>query len=126
MINEKGEMLVEHHVKYKELHGVDETVWLTFGEHEKLHRRLRKQGKCNVPAKELNKISNAAGERTEKRKKHRLEYDRKNRSYLDFHEPMGTNIRLHERIVLNCVTNSIGYYTRFEGTCGKMLPVINI
>lgn len=54
MINEKGEMLVEHHVKYKELHGVDETVWLTFGEHEKLHRRLRKQGKCNVPAKELN------------------------------------------------------------------------
>ena len=34
--------LIEHHTKYKEIHGVDETVWITRSEHSKLHIRLRK------------------------------------------------------------------------------------
>ena len=29
MINEQGELMVEHHVKYLEIHGVDETEWMT-------------------------------------------------------------------------------------------------
>lgn len=75
--NENGECLVEHHVKYKELHGVDETVWLTKGEHRKLHNRLRREGGCNVPVEELCKISTAACARTPKRKKQAKEYNEK-------------------------------------------------
>jgi hypothetical protein len=35
------EQLIEHHVKYKEIHGVDETIWMTRSEHLLLHARLR-------------------------------------------------------------------------------------
>jgi len=68
MINERGEQMVEHHVKYLELHGVDETEWMTRSEHQKLHRRLRKEGKCNIPSEELRKIAVAANGRTDKSK----------------------------------------------------------
>lgn len=63
--------LIEHHVKYKEIHGIDETIWLTTSEHVKLHNRLRKEGKCNVPAEKLAKISQKAYRRTEKHKRYR-------------------------------------------------------
>lgn len=68
--NEKGEQLVEHHTHYKEIHGYDETVWMTKGKHEKLHNRLRREGKCNIPVEEMKKISIAAGNRTDKRKEY--------------------------------------------------------
>ncbi len=42
-------MLVEHHIKYKEIHGVDETIWVEKGEHNKLHKRLKKEGGWNIP-----------------------------------------------------------------------------
>lgn len=58
--------LIEHHTKYKEIHGKDETIFISHGEHIRLHRRLRREGKCNIPPKELEKISNRAGWRTEK------------------------------------------------------------
>lgn len=54
---------VHHHVKYKEIRGVDEIVILTRSEHQKLHARLRKEGKCKVPVKELEKISSLANRR---------------------------------------------------------------
>lgn len=55
--------LVYHHTKYKEIHGVDEGKFLTVSEHRLLHRRLRKEGKCNVPVPELSRISNSAYKR---------------------------------------------------------------
>lgn len=39
-----GEELVEHHIKYLERDGIDETVWVTRKEHLKLHRDLEKVG----------------------------------------------------------------------------------
>lgn len=60
------EKLVEHHVKYKEIHGYDETVWLTGSEHRLLHNRLRREGNCIVPVDELTKISEEAYHRTSK------------------------------------------------------------
>lgn len=74
--NENGEILVEHHVKYKEIHGVDETVWLTNSEHRLLHNRLRREGKCDIPPDELAKISIAANSRTDKHKSYMTEYHR--------------------------------------------------
>lgn len=62
---EDGE-LVEHHTKYEEVHGKDETILMTKSKHSILHIRLRKEGKCKIPSKELNKISNKAQMRTDK------------------------------------------------------------
>lgn len=60
--------LVEHHVKYKEIHSEDKTVFIPVREHIILHRRLRKEGRCNIPTKELQKISSKAYLRTDKYK----------------------------------------------------------
>jgi hypothetical protein len=54
---------VHHHVKYKEIHGIDEIVIMPHNEHRKLHSRLRREGKCNIPTEELQKISVAASQR---------------------------------------------------------------
>lgn len=75
--DENGEQLVEHHVKYKELHGIDETMWMTNSEHQKLHRKLREEGKCNVPVEELTKIARAAHLRTNKRAEYMEKHNRK-------------------------------------------------
>ena len=56
-------MLVHHHIKYKEIHGVDEVVMMEKGEHNKLHRRLRREEKCNIPPIILHKISSSANSR---------------------------------------------------------------
>lgn len=52
--------MVHHHVKYKEIHGVDEIVLISNSEHQRIHKRLRKQKKCNVPVDKLKTISAAA------------------------------------------------------------------
>ncbi len=59
-------VLVQHHIKYLEIHGVDEIVWMEASEHKKLHKRLRADGKCEVPPAVLKKISVAARGRSEK------------------------------------------------------------
>ena len=118
--------LVEHHIKYKELHGVDETVWLTDSEHKKLHCRLRKEGECNVPVEELAKISMAAHDRTDKRIKSRLKYNQKNRQFIEFNETFGPNTAFNERIVCNRITGNVAYYARFRGRHGKTLPMMDV
>lgn len=60
--------LVEHHIKYKEIHGEDKTVWMEAGDHIRLHRQLRKNGKCTIPAELLNKITIASRLRQKKHK----------------------------------------------------------
>lgn len=70
----KKEGLIEHHIHYKEIDGYDETVLITPSEHRLLHNKLRREGKCNIPPKELEKISRKAYERTEKSKMKRAEY----------------------------------------------------
>ena len=66
--------LIEHHTKYKEIHGFDETAWMTVSEHRTLHSRLRKNGKCNIPVDELRKISKLAHSRTKKSIEARRKY----------------------------------------------------
>lgn len=136
-------MLVEHHVKYKELHGVDETVWMTESEHRKLHFKLRTESKCNVPSEKLKKISNAACKRTDKYKKKQTEYyqrldikkrvseyvkeySRENIFSFHFFESMSINVRLHEVIGYNSKINTILYKCHFEGTNNHKLAVVNI
>lgn len=76
------EGLIEHHTHYKEIDGYDETVWMTPSKHRLLHSRLRREGKCNIPADELEKISMAASERTEKRIKNKKEWKENHPEYM--------------------------------------------
>ena len=130
----KGRM-VEHHVKYKELHGVDETVWLTKSEHVALHNRLRREGDCNIPVADLRIIAKAAHRRTEKsikscksdkvRQQH-SEYKKQNMRYINFRKPMMTNVRFHEQIVYNLKTNTASYSARFLASSGKQLFYVDV
>jgi len=60
--------LVEHHIKYKEIHGEDKTVWMEIGDHRRLHYLLRQEGKCNLPAELLNKMTSSAHQRAKKQR----------------------------------------------------------
>lgn len=137
--NENGETLVEHHTKYKEIHGYDETVWITQSEHKLLHHRLRKEGKCNIPPSKLHKIAIAANQRTEKGKRYNKRYKQSDKAklvqriydkniiqYIDFVETPGTNIQFYEIIRYNYNTGLPNYSARFRGHHGYKLPVIDI
>lgn len=81
----KDSVTIEHHTKYKEIHGEDKTTFLTISEHIQLHRKLRRQGKCNTPSEELSNISKKAYKRTDKYlKKHPETCKIKNKSHSDW------------------------------------------
>jgi len=127
--------LVEHHTKYAEIHGVDETVWLTISEHVKLHKRLRREGKCKIPPAELKRISKIAQKRTDKEKNRSKiwhgsnkakENDKKYHStnkwlaYLknttiSFSTTIGPNVILHEQIRYFPNTGTFYYISYFKG-----------
>ncbi len=86
--------LIEHHIKYRELHGDDDTVWLTRSEHHKLHNRLRRKGKCKISPKELEIVSKKAHNRTHKRREYQRNYSRNNLSSISFVDNLSFNISL--------------------------------
>jgi len=127
--------LIQHHVKYQEIHGVDEIKLMTWSEHHKLHNKLRKKGLCNIPSKQLAKISIKAHARTQKNKKYQLdysrtekrknqqkEYDSKAKQDIDFVEKIGKNIYLYEKIRYNLFTKHISYHSRFRTNYRHFLP----
>ncbi len=138
--------LIQHHVKYLELHGEDKIVMITRSEHSKLHLRLRNEGKCQIPVDELQKISQTANRRTDKHKEKQRKYMenynkeyiksdhdkevqkkyKKNYQKIDFVDSYGKNTLVRERIIYNHATGTITYSTGIEGTNGFKLPVINI
>jgi len=121
-------MLVEHHTKYKETHGVDETVWMSQSEHLKLHRRLRREGKCKTPVDELNKISQNARCRTKKGKADRNKRQRESyiRNRFHFWKNVAPKISLFEDLVYYPKTGTIGVFSYFEGNNGNKLLRVNI
>lgn len=110
--------IVEHHTKYEEVHGIDESTFLSVSEHRKLHNRLRREGRCTIPSEELNKISKAAYHRTEKGR----ELERRlNKSYREKYlrrmlsvETIVPNVQLHETISYNLKTGSVGVQSGFH------------
>lgn len=130
--------LIEHHTKYIEIHGIDESLWMTPSEHRNLHNRLRKEGKCNIPPEELGKISKAAVERTEKHiirkreyvktnkyKEYKHEYNKKSYWFM-FKDTIAPNIRLHEEIVYSSITGNLVISSGFVGDNGKKLLIIDV
>jgi len=127
-------MLVQHHVKYQEIHGVDEIVEMTQSEHRKLHCRLRKEGLCNIPAVDLNRIATAAHARTDKcvrrqniyqktdyAKKLHKEYLKQNLRRLVFTENMVPNVQFREDIDYNRKSGTVSYCAYFKATGGRQL-----
>ena len=125
MDENKGMQMVLHHVKYLELHGEDETIWMTNGEHQALHRRLRKEGKCKVPQKELHDIASKARGRTNKRIAWKKEYEC-NKQYHNFCESIGYHLSFVERIWYNYKNGNVGYTSRFIGDGGAKLPIVDV
>lgn len=130
-------MLVEHHVKYKEIHGVDETVWIDKGKHIVLHRRLRREGKCRIPIDQLNKISKRAYARTKKGKENEIKYrvnpkrvnyninyKKENTYTFTFSEVVMPNVELNESWYYNKVTNVLLISSGFRADHGKNLLFI--
>lgn len=131
--------LIEHHTKYREIHGVDEYLWMTPSEHRNLHNRLRKEGKCNVSPDELKKISTIAMRRTEKYKEQQLafhkeekyrqyyyDYYKKNTIRKTFTNTLVPNVALREDIIYNIVTNTLTVSSMFRNYHGKKLLIIYI
>jgi hypothetical protein len=108
--------LIQHHVKYKENHGLDETIPMSISEHVKLHRSLRREGKCRIPLERLREISSKARRRNPNcfvatRLKNK-EYS-KNCRRIFFRERVATGIRLMEQIVYNEKTGNLYFGSGF-------------
>lgn len=104
-------VLIKHHVTYQELHGVDKIVIMEQSKHIKLHARLRREGKCKIPAEELHRISGLARDRGIKRKV--------------VYTTHGKNTVLQERFTYNELAEKPHYTAFFEGTNGYHLVYIN-
>lgn len=137
----------QHHVKYKELHGEDEIVMLTHAEHRQLHARLRREGKCNVPADELEKVSDAARRRSPRGRKYAQSDERKlaakihrqselgrqtankheaYRQSIRFDESFGKYTLFREHIRYNHETGSVGYTAGFQARQGHTLLIVEV
>jgi len=103
---------VQHHIKYKEIHGIDEIVLMPRGEHRALHNKLRKEGKCKICIDELHKIALRAHQRTFES--------------IRFDESVGENMRLWEWIKYNLNTGNVTYGSGLIGNHGKQTQVIDI
>lgn len=138
-LDKQRSLLIEHHTKYKEIHGVDETKWMTVSEHRYLHNRLRREGKCNIPPDELENISLAAGRRTEKHKEYLREYEKTEKKKMlkskyckanimriMFTDTLTRNVRLREEFAYNIVTNTFTVSSGFIGDHGIKLMIIQI
>jgi len=120
--------LIQHHEKYLEIHGEDKIVLMTMSEHKKLHFRLRQEGKCKILPDTLEKISQNAHNRTEKRILQKRLNIKRYRPYIpkiDFTERLEPYAFLCETIQYNIKTNTASVFSRFLSGGGKHLRVIN-
>jgi hypothetical protein len=101
--------LVEHHTKYKEIDGCDETEWLSVGEHQSIHLlRDTKLDKLGLDEKERHRLTTNAYRRTEKAKG----WQRRNRIMFTTHVDTGWFIV--EEIRYYPTTGNISIMSRFK------------
>lgn len=118
--------MIQHHTKYLEIHGRDEIVWMEKEEHERLHRTLRKTGKCNIPIEELYIIATRAHQRTEKYRRAQKKYHKQHTHCIWFTATLQQNVQLFELIVYNSVTGNVYVSSEFHGNNGNRLLYIDI
>lgn len=137
-LKKQRSLLIEHHTKYKEIHGIDESKWMTASEHRILHNRLRRECKCTISSEELTKISHVATRRTEKDRERDREYyrttERERRSIYNqknvkrkvFSKTLDHNIIIREQISYNIKTGTVTVSVGFTGCHGIKIPIIQI
>lgn len=113
--------LEEHHTKYKEIHGIDETIFLTRSEHRLLHKRLRNDGKCTIPVNILRAISKQAYKRTSKGKISNSKSKMRTCKTIQFYEQLIPNLRLQEIITYNINTGNVWCSSCFVPSNNKQL-----
>lgn len=96
---------VQHHTKYKEIHGYDEIIMMDRSEHQKLHIKLRHENKCNISVDKLHQISVAAYRRSVESRLDKQEFE--------FNETMCRNIRLRERVRYNPNSGAVTIWLNF-------------
>lgn len=104
--------LIKHHIQYKGVNGAtkDRVVLMDKGEHMRLHARLRRAKKCNIPVKTLRKMSSAAHYR--------------DRREIAFSETLMPNLVLFEILGYDVVTGQVHFYAYFYAQHGKHLMYI--
>jgi hypothetical protein len=122
----RDKLLVQHHVKYKELDGIDEVVMMNKADHIALHRRLRKEKKCKLPPKKLHEISSAAYRRTPRGRAVKKRMYKKSRQIIEFYETVDSHISFVETIIYNSNTGNVRYRYRFRGRPRRDILFIDI
>lgn len=108
--------MINHHVCYEEIHGYELIILMPKSEHRKLHNELRKKGKCNISANELNRMSNNSKHAKKLRNELTKKYHKNNYKSIHFTDSMMKNVRLHEIIQYNYKTGNITYASYFDIT----------
>ena len=122
--------VVRHHVKYKELHGVDEIIMLCRSCHTKLHQKLRREGKCNIPSNEIWTYSKRA--RNEYMIKNKIRHTYPKKKYIKKNERIEFNIKVDDGVYLredySYIERTSALYTSFyfRASGNKKLLYIDI
>lgn len=98
--------IVRHHIKYKEIHGEDVVIMMEWSEHQKLHYKLRREGKCKIPAETLHKFSQRANNvvnATRYNRNHRGKYLQYQKWYYHFVSP-GNLLKIRPDIISLAMT----------------------
>lgn len=98
-----------HHVRYKEIHGMDEVIEMDISEHIKLHQRLSLNGN-KIPLKILGRAAS--------RRQYKDDLD-----FIDLSEAIAPYVHLFERIRINNKTGNINYQSYFHADHKKLLYI---
>jgi len=104
--------LMIHHTHYKEIHGVEKTIFLCNHCHQLLHINLRKEGKCNIPPNDLYKIHTLS----DSYKKKKADYKKENIFRKSYSIPIGDNISIRETTTYNKNTDKLKIISEFHST----------
>lgn len=118
--------LIQHHIKYKEIHGIDEIKLMTKRDHLALHRKLRKERLCLIPVEKLAKIACSAHKRTKLAKEKNKTYHLKILQHIFFTTTIEPSTALRERLTYNTNTGNVTWWADFTGTGGHHLKVIYV
>ena len=97
------ENIIHHHVKYLELHDIEEIILLCKSCHQKLHNKLRRDNKCGIFPDDLNTLSY----NSTNGKHRRYEYGKINVSFIRFDDYMIPGIFHREKISYNKKTGNV-------------------
>jgi hypothetical protein len=109
----KSPSMIQHHIKYKEIHGVEEIVTMKQSEHVKLHQRLRKEGKCTLSVVEISKMS-------------RSSYWKRSMQTISFYETVMPNVTMLELYHYNINTGKVTFENYFKADNHKHLFYIDV